>query len=181
MNFLRFLFLKKIKEKYLNDIYNAKFVLLGISDHFVSIDGKVPLPTVSIDGKVTKYQKILNVMKQFYKHNTQIDILIRSYEECELFKYTVNNFLAVKVWYFNKIYDISESLGIDYQSFKTLFDLDQRISGYGTRIPGDHGRGYAGTCLRKDQYGMIKLLENLNVDNTVLKSMAAENEKIRKK
>jgi UDPglucose 6-dehydrogenase len=183
------------EKNYLNDIYNAKFVLLGISDHFdiplptVSIDGKVPLPTVSIDdkvdgkvdGKVTKYQKILNVMKQFYKHNTQIDILIRSYEECELFKYTVNNFLAVKVWYFNKIYDISESLGIDYQSFKTLFDLDQRISGYGTRIPGDHGRGYAGTCLRKDQYGMIKLLENLNVDNTVLKSMAAENEKIRKK
>jgi UDPglucose 6-dehydrogenase len=172
------------QKNYLNDIYNAKFVLLGISDHF-----DIPLPTVSIDGKVdgkvddkvTKYQKILNVMKQFYKHNTQIDILIRSYEECELFKYTVNNFLAVKVWYFNKIYDISESLGIDYQSFKTLFDLDQRISGYGTRIPGDHGRGYAGTCLRKDQYGMIKLLENLNVDNTVLKSMAAENEKIRKK
>jgi UDPglucose 6-dehydrogenase len=168
------------EKNYLNDIYNAKFVLLGISDHF-----DIPLPTVSIDdkvdGKVTKYQKILNVMKQFYKHNTQIDILIRSYEECELFKYTVNNFLAVKVWYFNKIYDISESLGIDYQSFKTLFDLDQRISGYGTRIPGDHGRGYAGTCLRKDQYGMIKLLENLNVDNTVLKSMAAENEKIRKK
>ena len=157
------------EKNYLNDIYNAKFVLLGISDN------------IPLDGKVTKYQKVLNVVRLFYKHNTQIEIFMRSYEECELFKYTLNNFLAVKVWYFNKIYDISKSLGIDYQKFKTLFELEPRISGYGTRVPGDHGRGYAGTCLRKDQYGMIKLLENLDIDNTVLKSMAAENEKIRKK
>jgi nucleotide sugar dehydrogenase len=153
------------EKNYLNDIYNAKFVLLGIPDNF----------------DMTKYQKVLNVMRLFYKHNTMIDIFMRSYEECELFKYTVNNFLAVKVWYFNKIYDISESLGIDYQKFKTLFELEPRISGYGTRVPGDHGRGYAGTCLRKDQYGLIKLLENLDIDNTVLKSMAAENEEMREK
>lgn len=153
------------EKNYLNDIYNAKFVLLGISDNF----------------DMNKYQKILNVMRLLYKHNNMIDIFMRSYEECELFKYTVNNFLAVKVWYFNKIYDVSKSLGIDYQKFKTLFELEPRISGYGTRVPGDHGRGYAGTCLRKDQYGLIKLLENLDIDNTVLKSMAAENEEMREK
>jgi len=152
------------EKNYLNDIYNAKFVLLGISNNF----------------DTTKYQKISNLMRLFYKHNSQIDIFMRSYEECELFKYTVNNFLAVKVWYFNKIYDISKSLGIDYQNFKTLFELEPRISGYGTRVPGDHGKGYAGTCLRKDQYGLIKLLQNLDVDNTVFKSMAAENEEMRK-
>ena len=51
---------------------------------------------------------------------------MKTYEEAELFKYTVNNFLAVKVWYFNKIYDISESLGVDYQKFKQLLQLDLR-------------------------------------------------------
>jgi nucleotide sugar dehydrogenase len=153
------------EKNYLNDIYDAKFVILGIPQKF----------------DMTKYQKILKIIRLFYKHNSQIDIFMKSYEEAELFKYTVNNFLAVKVWYFNKIYDISESLGIDYQKFKSLFELEPRISRYGLRVPGDHGRGYAGTCLRKDQYGLIKLLENLDIDNTVLKSMAAENEEMRKK
>jgi nucleotide sugar dehydrogenase len=153
------------EKNYLDDIYNAKFVILGIPPKFDMI----------------KCQKVLKVMRLFYKHNSQIDIFMKSYEEAELFKYIVNNFLAVKVWYFNKIYDISESLGIDYQKFKSLFELEPRISGYGTRVPGDHGRGYAGTCLKKDQYGLIKLLENLDIDNTVFKSMAAENEEMRKK
>jgi UDPglucose 6-dehydrogenase len=152
------------ENNYLDDIYNAKFLILGIPPEF----------------NMTKYQKILKVMRLFYKHNSQIDIFMQSYKEAELFKYTVNNFLAVKVWYFNKIYDISESLGIDYQKFKSLFELEPRMSGYGTRVPGDHGRGYAGTCLKKDQYGLIKLLEKLDIDDTVLKSMASENEEMRK-
>jgi len=116
-----------------------------------------------------------------YKHNFEIDILMKSYEECELFKYTVNNFLAVKVWYFNKIYDISESLDVDYQKLKQLFDLDPRISGYGLKVPGDHGRGFGGSCLIKDQNGMIKLLEKLEIDNTVLKAISNENKEMRKK
>lgn len=153
------------EKNYLDDIYNAKFVILGIPPKF----------------DMSKYQKVLNVIRLFYKHNSQIDILMRSYEEAELFKYTVNNFLAVKVWYFNKIYDISESLNIDYQKFKTLFDLEPRISGYGVRCPGDHGRGYAGSCLIKDQNGLIKLLDELKIDNSVLKAISDENKEMRKK
>ena len=154
------------EKNHLNDIYNAKFILLGTPENFDMI----------------KYQKISKVMRLLYRHNSEIDILKKSYEECELFKYTVNNFLAVKVWYFNKIYDISESLCIDYQNFKQLFELEPRISGYGTRCPGDNGtRGFGGNCLVKDQNGMIKLLEKLEIDNTVLKYMAVENEEMRKK
>lgn len=153
------------ENSYKDDIYNAQFVLLGIPPKF----------------DLTKYQKVLKVIRLFYKHNTQIDILMRSYEEAELFKYTVNNFLAVKIWYFNKIFDISESLNIDYQKFKTLFELEPRISGYGVKVPGDHGRGYAGSCLIKDQNGLIKLLENLDIDNSVLKAISDENKEMRKK
>jgi len=148
------------EKNYLSDIYNAKFIILGISLKFDMI----------------KYQKILKLMRTFYKHNSQIEIFMKSYEEAELFKYTINNFLAIKVWYFNKIYDISESLGINYE-----FDLEPRISGYGTRCPGDHGRGYAGSCLIKDQNGLIKLLENLDIDNSVLKTISNENKEMRKK
>ena len=103
-----------------------------------------------------------------------------SFEKMELFKYTVNNFLAVKVWYFNKIYDVCRVLKIDYQEFKTLFPLEPRISGYGTTCPGDHGRGFFGHCLVKDQNALINVLENLGIDNSVLKEISNENIKMRK-
>lgn len=149
-----------LREKsYQADVINAKYILLGIPQSF----------------DMVHYQNILKVMRLFYKHNLQIDIYMKDYGECELFKYTVNNFLAVKVWYFNKIYDVSESLGIDYQIFRDLFTLDPRIAGYGTTVPGDHGRGFAGSCLIKEQNGFIKLLEKLQIDSSVIKAISAEN------
>ena len=171
------------QKNYLNDIYNAKFVLLGISDHF-----DIPLPTVSIDGKVddkvdgkvTKYQKILNVMKQFYKHNTQIDILIRSYEECELFKYTLNTYFGVKITFFNEIYDLCEKMNVDYQKLKELFSLDSRIGKYGITVPGDHGRGYHGVCIPKEVRGMIKLQDKLELSSELMECVDKRNNDFRK-
>ena len=149
-----------LREKsHLEDMYNAKFVLLGTNKDFNLIQS----------------QKILQLFRLLYIHNRNIDIYIRSYEEAELFKYTINNFLAVKVWYFNKIFDISESLNIDYQNFKQLFKLEPRLGNSHYNVPGDHGRGYHGNCLVKDQLGLIKLLENLELDTTVLKSISIEN------
>jgi UDPglucose 6-dehydrogenase len=150
------------EKNYLYDIYDAKFVLLG-----------------SKDLNFCKFQMLLKLFRDLYAHNQQIDIISKSYTECELFKYTVNNFLAVKVWYFNKIYDTCDKFAIDYSSFKSLFELEPRLGEYGTRVPGDHGRGYAGSCLRKEQYGMIRLQEKLELDNSVLTAMAAENETMR--
>lgn len=150
------------EKNYLDDIKYAKFVLLG-----------------SKDLSLGKFQMLLKLFRDLYAHNPQIDIISRSYVECEMFKYTVNNFLAVKVWYFNKIYDICDKFKIDYQSFKSLFELEPRLGEYGTRVPGDHGRGFAGSCLRKEQYGMIKLQEKMELDNSVLTAMAAENEIMR--
>jgi UDPglucose 6-dehydrogenase len=152
------------EKNYLSDVYNAPFALLGISDFLVD----------------EKYHKVTDIIRKLYRHNESIDIIQKNYTECELFKYTLNNFLAVKVWYFNKIYDVSESLGIDYQNLKQLFELDPRMAGYGTRVPGDHGRGFAGSCLLKEQRGLIKLLENLKIDNSVLKAISKENNTMRK-
>lgn len=146
-----------------SDIVNAKFALLGVPDNFDQ----------------QKYIQVENLIESLYNHNPNIDIIKKNYTECELFKYSVNNFLAVKVWYFNKIYDVTRSLGIDYQNLKPLFELDPRVAGYGTRVPGDHGRGFAGSCLIKEQRGLIKLLENLQLDNSVLTAISSENEIMR--
>lgn len=167
-------------EKFANeDMYNAKFALFGTNGNK---DLNVTLKSL-FKNVVYKHHK-LNFFEKILSGSFFFRIKFKTYfgsfEEMELFKYTVNNFLAVKVWYFNKIYDICKVLNVDYQEFKTLFPLDPRISGYGTRVPGDHGRGFHGHCLVKDQNGLINLLGKLQIDNSVLKAICNENQDMRK-
>jgi UDPglucose 6-dehydrogenase len=152
------------QKNYLDDIYNAKFVLLGISDNF----------------NMTKYQKILSIMRRFYKHNTQIDIFMRSYQECELFKYTLNTYFGTKITFFNEIYDLCEKMNVDYQKLKELFSLDSRVGEYGITVPGDHGRGYSGVCIPKEVSGMIKLQEKLGLSSELMKCVDKRNKDFRK-
>jgi UDPglucose 6-dehydrogenase len=151
------------------DMYNANFALFGTNGN-VELNNslkKLFKNVVYKHKKLNFFEKMCSKVK-FKSH-------FGSFEEMELFKYTVNNFLAVKVWYFNKIFDICKGLNVDYQEFKTLFPLDQRISGYGTIVPGDHGRGFHGNCLVKDQNALIKVLEKLEIDNSVLKAICNDN------
>lgn len=148
------------------DMYNAEFVLVGIPPHT----------------QLTEYSDILHMFRELYQHNKSIDIYMKSYEECELFKYTLNVHLAVKVWYFNEIYEISEKLGVDYEKLKALFKLDKRIGEYGTRVPGHDGKfGYGLSCLPKETRGMMKLQEELGIDNNVLQEIIKRNNYFRTK
>jgi UDPglucose 6-dehydrogenase len=156
---------------YKDDMYNAEFVLIGL-----------PQSICHNTSHWILYEELTNLCKRLYKHNKDIDIYIKSYEECELFKYTLNVHLAVKVWYFNEIYEISEKLGVDYTKLKSLFNLDKRIGEYGTRVPGHDGKfGYGLSCLPKETRGMMKLQESLGIDNSVLKEIIKRNNYFRTK
>jgi UDPglucose 6-dehydrogenase len=151
---------------YKDDMYNAEFVLVGLPP----------------DTNMTDYSDILSMFRELYVHHRDIDIYMKSYEECELFKYTLNVHLAVKIWYFNEIYEISEKLGVDYDKLKILFNLDKRIGEYGTRVPGHDGKfGYGLSCLPKETRGMMKLQEQLGLDNQVLKEIIKRNNYFRRK
>lgn len=142
------------EKNYLDDIYNAKFVILGIPPKF----------------DMSKYQKVLKVMRLFYKHNSQIDIFMRSYEEAELFKYTLNTYFATKITFFNEIHELCEKMDVDYQKLKELFKLEPRISGYGTEVPGAGNEfyGFKLSCLPKELASMIKLREKLELSNELM-------------
>ena len=142
------------EKNYLDDIYNAKFVILGIPPKF----------------DMSKYQKILKVIRLFYKHNSQIDIFMRSYEEAELFKYTLNTYFATKITFFNEIHELCEKMDVDYQKLKELFKLDPRVGEYGTVVPGPGNEfyGFFLKCLPKEVVGMIKLQEKLELSNELM-------------
>lgn len=143
-----------------NDMYNAKYVLLGMQD-------------VSLN----KYQQLLRLFRDMYKHNYDLDIYTKTFEECELFKYTLNTYLATKITFFNEIYELADKIGVDYQSLKTMFELDSRIGKYGTQVPGTGNthRGFFLSCLPKEVKGMIKLQEKLGLSNELMKCVDTRN------
>jgi UDPglucose 6-dehydrogenase len=154
-------FLREATHK--DDMYNADFVLIG-----------------SNNLSRESFEQLSDMFRKLYTHNPDIEIISKTFEECELFKYTLNVHLAVKVWYFNKIYELTEKLGVQYDSLKPLFKLDPRIGDYGTKVPGPDGkRGYGLSCLPKETRGMMKLQETLGLDNSVLKQIILENDIMR--
>lgn len=157
-------FLKEATHK--DDIYNAEFALVGISKDF----------------DMGKYKKVLKIIRLLYKHNSQIEILMKSFEECEIFKYTLNTFFATKITFFNEIYELCESMNVDYQKLKEMFPLDARIGNYGIHVPGyDRKYGYGGHCLPKEMLGMIKLQKELGLSSEFMRCVDERNKYFKSK
>lgn len=151
-------FLKE--DNFKQDFYDSKFVLIGLENS-----------NMSHSIFLTK------LFQSLFSHNNSIKIVVASYKECEMFKYSLNVYLAVKIWYFNEVYDICNSLGVDYQNLKKLFDLDPRIGNYGITVPGPDGKfGYGKGCLPKETRGMAYLQKSLKIDNSILKQIIQRND-----
>jgi nucleotide sugar dehydrogenase len=96
--------------------------------------------------------------------------------EAELAKYTHNAFAAMKVNYFNTVYQACLKLELDYE--KVLEGA--RISGFiertHTKVPGPDGYyGYGGKCLPKDLKALIGFLDDNQLPTTSLKGVEVEN------
>lgn len=97
----------------------------------------------------------------------KIDIDIAKPKELILTKYARNSFLALKVAYFNQMYDLCKKLGIDYEQVRRYTILDNRIDESHTTITEE--RGFGGHCFPKDVNALIKTAERDNVDLSILK------------
>jgi UDPglucose 6-dehydrogenase len=149
-----------------DDIYNAEFVMLGFEN--------------LSDDSVEHRKTACDVMKLLYSHNPNIEMVCKLYEECELFKYTINVYLSVKVWYFNELSLLSDKFGIEYKSLQDLFKYDKRIGESHTDVPGHDGMyGFGGKCLPKETKAMSYLQNKLQLDNTVLQNILKRNFEMR--
>lgn len=151
-------FLREVSYK--QDIYSAKFVLFGIHENQAT-------EWVLLNGLKNLFTNYL------YKHKyltgsaseSPFEFYFKTFEECELFKYTLNTFFATKITFFNEIYELCDTMGVDYQNLKSLFKLDKRIGDYGTVVPGMDGFGYTRSCLPKEIRALIKLQQELGLSN----------------
>ena len=118
--------------------------------------------------------------KFYKKHFPQIPSIIVSSDESETIKYFSNVFLAYKVAYFNKIYDMCEVLKINYDSVCKGVTSDSRIGESHTKVPGiDNDRGFGGTCFPKDLNSLIHQMESHGVNPEMLRKVWEYNQEIR--
>lgn len=101
--------------------------------------------------------------------------------EAATIKYTSNTFLALKLSFFNQIYDLCQSNGADYNVVRQILTHDSRIGNSHTLVPGaDGNRGFGGHCFPKDTKAFRKYAYGLNTPITTLDSAMDYNETVRK-
>lgn len=99
-------------------------------------------------------------------------------EELIMIKYFRNSYHAVKVSFFNQVYDLCEKTGLDFEEVRAGITQDARIGAAHSFVTQE--RGFGGHCLPKDSAAIIKTADNYNVDLTLIKNAREYNFKIRK-
>lgn len=97
-------------------------------------------------------------------------------KEAEMVKYFGNTFLATRVIFANQIYDLCQTLGIDYNTVKEVAGHDLRIGHSHFNILDDGYRGYGGGCLPKDIKAFLQLAKKKGIDLKLLKTIDKINE-----
>lgn len=99
--------------------------------------------------------------------------------EGELIKYTRNNFLAMKIGFFNEIATLSQAIGVDYDVVRRGVGADPRIGVSHTGVPGPDGhRGFGGTCLPKDTSALASFMNSKNVACPIVSAVVERNRTI---
>ncbi len=108
------------------------------------------------------------------------DFIEMSSLEAEIAKYTHNIFGALKVTYFNGIYELCQNLNADYENVRKGSLLSGYINSTHTLVPDPDGKlGYDGKCFPKDVEAFINYTNDLNL-HTLIEKLPQVNKKYRK-
>lgn len=122
---------------------------------------------------------VIAVSSLILRHFNQ-EPLIVGWEDAEMIKYARNAFYALKVAWWNEIYDLCQQQGVPYNVLKAGVLASGWINPMHCDVPGHDGkRGFGGKCLPKDSEALVAFAERHGVDMTILKAALASNQWIR--
>ena len=81
----------------------------------------------------------------------------------ELVKYADNAYLALKVTFFNELYDLAQALSVDFEELRSLLLFDSRI-GTSHSLVYPAARGFSGECLPKDVSALLAMAMGAGVN-----------------
>ena len=114
----------------------------------------------------------------FWAKAFDVNVEVADPRELILAKYARNSFLALKVAFFNQMYDLCKELGIEYAAVAHYTGIDSRITESHTQIT--EQRGFGGHCFPKDTSALVKTAQRNNVDLSILSEAIEYNKRIRK-
>lgn len=93
-----------------------------------------------------------------------------------LAKYAANTFGAVKVGFWNDVWELCGHYGVDYEDVRRSVILSGWVAEMHTRVPGPDGSlGYGGACLPKDSAALVAHAARLGKDLGILRAAQAAN------
>jgi UDPglucose 6-dehydrogenase len=114
----------------------------------------------------------------FWSNVFDVNIEIAEPEQLILAKYARNSFLALKVAFFNQMYDLCDALDIEYAAVAHYTGMDDRITHSHTQVT--EQRGFGGHCFPKDTSALIRTAQRDNVELSILQEAVEYNKRIRK-
>lgn len=104
-----------------------------------------------------------DILKQIFVGKKYI---VMSSQEAELAKYAHNVFGALKVTYFNGIFDICKKQNLNYNKVREGVLLSGYINEQHTQVPGPDGQfGYGGKCFPKDVNAFTEICKNFPISS----------------
>ena len=119
----------------------------------------------------------VDVLREVYPMTVKIHEC--SVSEMIMTKYIRNSFLATKVVFFNEIHQLCKKLDISYDKVVSMVEKDDRIGSSHMKVPGDHGKGYAGACFPKDVKAFLKTAEKSATRLSVLRTVDKTNRQLK--
>jgi len=136
-------------------------------------------PQEVIIGGDSSAAELVSAMYKEYYGKKDIQYFNVSARTAEMIKMTRNSFYALKVSFFNEIYELCEAMGEDYNDFKKVFTLNGKHPWIGNEhisVPGPDGKlGFGGKCLPKDSEGLLKIAEEYGIMIETLKAAVKAN------
>jgi nucleotide sugar dehydrogenase len=155
-------FLREVSSN--DDMYNSKFILLGCD------------PEEDERNNV----EIFEFFRFIFSHQPDLLIIYKPNTTLEIFKYTVNVFLATKVLFMNEIYLLTEKMNVSYNELKCLFELDSRLGHSHFNVPNNEKFGFDGTCFPPNTISLKYFQESLGLSSDLLNSVIKRNLEIKK-
>ena len=114
----------------------------------------------------------------FWGRVFNVNIEIADPKELILAKYARNSFLALKVAFFNQMYDLCDALDVEYDAVAHYTTMDERIGDSHSFITDE--RGFGGHCFTKDTNAIIKTAQRENIKLSILQEAIDYNKRVRK-
>jgi len=101
--------------------------------------------------------------------------IAEDFKTTEMAKYMHNCFLATKVSFFNDIFDLCQSLGIDYDNAVGFSKSQGGLGNTHLKVAPDGMRGYSGACFPKDMLALLTFAKNKGVQLPLIETAIETN------